>query len=531
MILSRVKQCTTYDEVCQIPKERTCLATDEIASAGLTALQGLAIVTPCKENAFITFETDNTLAENDEAYAITITKDAITVRAKTKRGSANAAATLAQILTKDEIPTCEIFDYPDTGYRSYMLDMARGIPTMAQIKNAIKTMALAKYNKLHLHLMDSQGICFHSSAMPKLGEKYGRQMEVSDLKDIIAYAESFQIDVIPEIEIPFHAKALVNAYPELACDTDTVSYWAACPGTDSFWELFENLIREVADIFPYEYFHVGGDEIEFLDAPQENSYCNWDSCSKCRALRERVGIRYVQEQYYYVMNWAHDIVKSCGKKMIMWNDQIDISRDVPLSRDILIQFWRVAGRGRGPYENCSMQGFLENGFKVINSYYPYTYCDFEIYMSLEKLSTWTPYTEPKVPEEYKHLMVGGESCAWEFGNVEVYPFYAYTAAPAILLFGDKLWDYRDRTYTEDDRIYMAEALFGKTLAKDIYTCIGAILPPRNKDEFTYVNKEDISKEWIEECKAEIAEKSTALCEYNKTEYINLLDNISKELFA
>ena len=96
--------------------------------------------------------------------------------------------------------------------------------------------------------------------------------------------------------------------------------------------------------------------------------------------------------------------------MIIFNDAIDISKPVPLSRDIILQFWRIAGEGRGPNIDCSFEKFLKAGFKVINSYYPETYADTEL--KTEKLVKWNPKNSPECEESLKKNILGGEMCAW-----------------------------------------------------------------------------------------------------------------------
>ena len=221
----------------------------------------------------------------------------------------------------------------------------------------------------------------------------GGQCSIEFLRRIDALCHSYAIEIVPEIEIPAHGTALCEAHPEFKCKVENAQGWAICPGNDEIWPFFDALVGEIAEIFPdSKYIHIGSDELEFRDLKPPR-YCHWADCPRCLALRRRENLADRQAEFYYVIERIHEIVKSHGKKMMMWNDQIDISRDVPLSRDILIQFWRIAGKGRGPYEGCTFKKFLEKGFDVINASYPYTYFDMESYMNVEKLSTWTPFTK------------------------------------------------------------------------------------------------------------------------------------------
>ena len=528
MIFTRFKNRTYQDGKCNIPNVITCKAEDGLAQQ---ALQGFLVlypnavcVTDTNTECFIEFKNDTADKAKSEQYKLEISENKMTVYCQDERGGINGAATVALLLCNEEIQTGEIVDYPDCAYRSFMIDMARGLPSMADIKNTILSMALSKFNHLHLHLMDSKGICYKSNALSKLGCGVGGQFEIADIQEIIQLCQILKITIVPEIEMPAHAKAIVKAYPELACDTDTDCHWTVCPGVEATWVYYERLIQEVASIFPDEYIHIGSDELEFADLPKLNQLCFWDSCEACKQLREREGLADRQAQFYYVVNRMYDIVKQTGKKMMMWNDQIDVTKDVPLDRDILVEFWRVAEPGRGPYENCSMAGLLEKGFRVINADYPHTYCDLEEYMTPEKLHDWNPTVRPNVPDEYKQQIIGGEACAWEFGNLKNYPFYAVTAAPAIMLFGDKVWDFKDRTYTDGDRMLMAAYLFGVTPKNDILSCIGSLIPPREANRYTYVDS--VPAQLINRCIEELQTCEKPHYEHNAKAFIQQLHKIA-----
>ena len=121
-------------------------------------------------------------------------------------------------------------DYPACGYRSFLLDMARGLPAEEEIKSAIRYMALAKNNRLHLHLMDDMGPCYVSQAVPEyrfIGK--GGQCSPNFLREIDALCQSYAIEIVPEIEIPAHATALCEAHPEFKCKVENAHSWAICP--------------------------------------------------------------------------------------------------------------------------------------------------------------------------------------------------------------------------------------------------------------------------------------------------------------
>jgi hypothetical protein len=215
--------------------------------------------------------------------------------------------------------------------------------------------------------------------------------------------------------------------------------------------------------------------------------------------------------------------------MIMWNDQIDISGDVPLSRDILIQFWCVAVPGRGPYEGCSMAKFLEKGFKVINSYYQDTYIDIERYMNAQKMRNWSPISSPELPEEHIQNVVGGEMCAWEFGNTAGYSFYEYVTPPALAIFADKLWSYGEREHDEEYMSALSLFVFGSHLESDVFACIGSPLPPRSNDIVTYVDGDTLSVDYINACIKEMRENKNGFFAETAQIYARLLERIRAKI--
>ena len=379
----------------------------------------------------------------NEAYEMTVRDGKIEVRAKDYRGLINAFATLVGLTSFEAdtvmLPEAEISDFPDAAFRSFMTDPARNLVPMDETRALILSMAKAKLNKLHLHLSDSTGFCYESrTQLPTSpGGKYSKE----DLKEIIRYAGLFGIDVIPEIDFPGHGYALTKMYPNLKCRVPgkEVSTWNLCLGNEECYALIDELLAELAEIFPYEYIHLGTDEIHMEDigpdimSPPPISHS--EECECCNAFFAPLGLATLRERFYWFVRRVYATVTSLGKKLIVWNDDIDISKSPDLPRDILIEFWRVAAERRGPVEGCSMQRFLEEGFEVINADFPNTYVD--EYVEWSKLKKWNFRTEPADSTACPHAVLGGEMCAWEGSN---YPHYSYALYFAMPAFGDRLWN-------------------------------------------------------------------------------------------
>lgn len=215
------------------------------------------------------------------AYRFSV-DEKILIEYKDKESVRNALATLLQLIEPQKeasyVLRCQnIEDHANCNYRSVMIDLARGLPDKDRLKEDIKRLSLAKCNKLHLHLMDSLGLCYVSEVFKTDSIRGTEPYSKEDLKALVAYCNGLGIDVIPEIEIPAHAKQLLLKYPQLKCQTEAEnpSDWVVCAGSEKTYVFFERLIAEICAIFSSEYVHIGGDEHAFYDLPQSNRKRNW----------------------------------------------------------------------------------------------------------------------------------------------------------------------------------------------------------------------------------------------------------------
>ena len=530
MMIPIVKHQTEREGACALPERITCSGDCDVARLGCDALISFCDRAERAEgDAFVRFCADESLECRDEIYRVTVLPNAIEVGFRDARGAINGAATVALLLRKKVLTCREIVDWPDCSYRSILLDLARGVPGEEELVSAIRYMALAKYNRVHLHLMDSAGLCFASEALPEYRRTDGGELlEKAFLRRIAALCKAYAIDVVPEIEVPAHASAVTAAHPELMCDAENVHGWAVCPGAEGVWEFYDKMIAEVIDLFPdCEYVHIGTDELEFGELGIEH-HCFWDECARCAELRRREGLKDLREEFYYLVDRMHKIVKSHGKKMMMWNDQIDISREVPVSREIVMQFWRIAAPGRGPYEGCSMEEFLKQGFRVVNSFYRYVYLDQQRYLSAEKMKTWNVYNTPEQSAEYADQVLGGESTVWMYGD-PAYAFCKYIIFTVFPIFADKLWDKSDREHTEEYRRALAEYAFGSEDLTCIFDCVGDLIPPREPEIFVAPEAELPAPELVDRCEKLLAGVTESSCLEAARKYVCLMQKIRKQI--
>ncbi|MCL2517322.1 MAG: family 20 glycosylhydrolase [Oscillospiraceae bacterium] len=386
------------------------------------------------------------VSKNEEFYTIHAAEYPVVVNYRSFSGARNAVASLAQLLTKTDagykIDKTEIEDWPDFEFRSVMLDPARGIIPMQIFKDAILRMALAKCNFLHLHLSDGGGYVIKSDICPQVSGPDGKQYTKAEIKEIIAYADMLGIEIMPEVEFPAHAFQLLKDMPQLMCVTknEIPSPWAVCAGNEETYEVLENLYTELAELFPGRYIHVGTDEIEMNDLLKEQTWPTWHDCVRCNALCAEEGFENNRtEIFYYMLRRVYKMISKLGKRLVMWNDNIDIAKTPELPRDILIHFWRVASENRGPNIGCSMQRFLEEGFEIINSWYPETYIEANFYKNNDStILVWDPSSNPECDAALSGQILGGEPCAWG-GQVE-YEHFAWTLPTSIMLFSDRLWN-------------------------------------------------------------------------------------------
>lgn len=280
-----------------------------------------------KGKGWIKLHTDASL-ENDEAYRLTVGPEGITISGKTAEGVFRGLSTLEQMTLGDgsaprcaSLPALTITDRPRTRMRELMVDPARIFIPLATLKSYIVEMSKYKFNALHLHLVDDQAWRIEIKAYPRLTEIASKRTGMDDMplytegfytqdemRELVAFAQRYHVEVIPEIEMPGHEVAAIHCYPQLTCGgkqvpirtTCGVSNELLCPGEEFVYEFLGNVFAELADVFPSKYVHLGGDE-----AGNPPLDC-WTNCTKCGELKKRLGItttdrseNYLLQQYLF----------------------------------------------------------------------------------------------------------------------------------------------------------------------------------------------------------------------------------------
>lgn len=441
---------------------------------------------------------ENSLWMQKGDYRITCKERCVIVTAAEFAGGRNALATLSQLLQVEKgyvtMPKVDIADAPDASFRSFMHDVGRKFIPLEELKMHLLLMAKCKMNVLHFHFTEYVGFAIAFSAFPELKGPActgGRQYTEAQILELVEYAAALGIEVIPEIDLPGHANAITDAYPALRCqpqDGRASHGWALCVGNEQMYEFLECLIAETVKLFPSPYFHIGTDEITMGDVIRTpRPLADWLDCTVCQAMARKEQLENDTQLFYYFLRRVYAILKKLGKRMIMWNDQIDISVSPDLPRDILIEFWRVAAPTRGPVEGCSMQRFLEEGFSVINANFPDTYID--LYVEYDRLKSWDYRRNPASDAETAGVILGGDVCAWD-----VFAHFAHTVPVSIACFADRFWNRKPITEEQVFRIGLTELLLGEA-DFDFFEYTKDVIVLDNENR---IFREDIDREALRE---------------------------------
>ena len=381
------------------------------------------------------------------SYKLQSTPEYIRVEANDYSGIISAITTIRQLLPAAievqgekqtySIPVVQIEDVPRFEWRGFMLDASRHFWSKDEVKHVLDLMSLYKLNKFHWHLSDDQGWRIEIEKYPLLTEKgawrkfneqdricmarakeedntdflipedkirivegdtlYGGYYTHDDIKEIVAYATQRGIDVIPEIDMPGHFLAAISQYPELACDGligwgETFSS-PVCPGKDATLEFCRNVFKEVFELFPYEYVHMGGDEVE---------KANWKKCPLCQKRIRTKKLGSVEELQAWFVRDIEKFFLANGKKLIGWDEVVADG----LSSDAAITWWRSWAKDALPTATAQKQ-------KVIACPNEYFYFDYaQDQNSVKKILAYDPCADERLSPEQKKYIWGVQANLW-----------------------------------------------------------------------------------------------------------------------
>ena len=365
------------------------------------------------------------LVKNDklteEAYTLEIERGRIVLEANDAQGISNALATLHQLIltAKDnELPIINIQDKPRFGYRGLMLDCSRHFWTVDELKETLSQMAFFKLNKLQMHLTDNNAWRLAMDQYPELTAKgtyysdfpdlSGKYYSTNDLKEIVKYAQALGIEIIPEVDLPGHAIALLAAMPQLSCKGGTFEAYPEelplnqrkrgnenmlCIGNPESIRFAQEVVDALIQIFPSKYIHLGGDEVPTAI---------WEKCPKCQALYKKEGMKEPGELQDFFTRKMSEYIRSKGKIMVGWDEINDRHAATP---EDMLTVWRDNGLK-------AQKAALERGIPVVMCPQHGCYLDWGYAgNSTRKVYEWDPVTSQVTPEQ-EALVKGGQGALW-----------------------------------------------------------------------------------------------------------------------
>jgi len=338
----------------------------------------------------------------DESYVLEVTATGAKLTAPTPLGAMHGLQTFLQLVDVSPdgfaAPAVTIHDQPRFPWRGLMIDSARHFIPLDVVRRNIDGMEAVKMNVFHWHLSENQGFRVESKKSPKLHELGSDNLYYTqdEIRDLIAYARDRGIRVVPEFDMPGHSTAWFVGHPELASGKGPYEIerrWgvfdpAMDPTNEKVYKFLDDLIGEMARIFPDHYFHIGGDEVNGKE---------WDANPKIQAFMKAHGIKNNEALQAYFSGRVQKLVTKHGKTVVGWDEVL-----VPgVPKDIVIQSWR----GQASLAQAAKQGYrgiLSNGY----------------YLDLGWSAARHYAVDPMSGDaanlfvEEKQRILGGESCMW-----------------------------------------------------------------------------------------------------------------------
>ena len=314
--------------------------------------------------------------DSPEGYLLSVTPRKALVEATSGAGLFYGLQTLMQLADgTDTIPAINISDSPRFGYRGMMLDISRNYRDKNFILKQIDALARLKINRLHLHLTDGAGWRLEIKKYPRLTEYAAWRPELTwkewseggarytdasdfgqdDAREIVKYAADRYITVIPEIEMPSHSEELTAAFPEISCTHNPKGEPDVCVGNEKTFEILQNVLDEVMEIFPSEYIHIGGDEA---------SKRAWKECELCRKRMADEGLKNVDELQSYLIHRIEQYLNSKGRSLIGWDEIMEGG----LAPNATVMSWRGTEGGIRAARSGHQAVMTPGGYCYLDSY-------------------------------------------------------------------------------------------------------------------------------------------------------------------
>ena len=414
-----------------------------------------------------------------ESYTLSVSSERVTIHGADAAGVFYGVQTLRQLLPPElesgtlqfdvvwELPALTIEDAPGFQWRGMHLDVCRHFYPVPFIKKFLDLMALHKFNVFHWHLTEDQGWRIEIKQYPRLievgskragsaipsdrtrldGIPYEGHYTQDDVREIVAYAAARHITVVPEIEMPGHAVAVLASYPELGCDNDIETYevrqfWGIaddvlCAGKDDVFIFMENVLNEVIDLFPSEFIHIGGDECPKV---------RWQECPRCQERIKNEGLKDEYELQSYFIRRIESFINSKGRRLVGWDEILEGG----LAPNATVMSWRgsqggidAAAAGHDvvmtPNTHCYLDYYqtedTDNEPPMIGNYLP-----------IERVYQFNPVAG--IPHDKHHHVLGGQGNVWtEYMTTS--DLVEYMTYPRAVALAEALWTNSDsREFSE-----------------------------------------------------------------------------------
>lgn len=384
---------------------------------------------------------------------VSIEKGHATVRGTNGQSTAQGLAYLRQLETlfDGQVPVCEFeFHDPAFSYRGFMIDVCRHFMPVCELKRIIDVMSMIGFNYFHWHLTEDQGWRFTVDGYPRLEEisstradreyvNYDRQhggiYTDDDLKDIVSFCAERNVTVIPEIEIPGHATALLAAYPEFGCTgrkLEVETRWGIFndvlnPASPQLWEFLDKAIGKLASVFPGPYIHIGGDECPHVQ---------WKENEACLALMAENGLKDTFELQGWFTSKAAELVASHGKRAMGWDEVVEAPA---IDKSVIVMSWRGLEGARTASSRghevilCPQQGlYFDKGY-VKEPYEPAQWGTFTVRDTYN-----VDISMQDMAPEQRKLVLGGQCNVWT-EQIHNGREMEYMMFPRAFALADSLW--------------------------------------------------------------------------------------------
>lgn len=422
---------------------------------------------------FIRLSLSDTI-KNSEGYVLKIRKNGVEIAGADEAGVFYGIQSLLQMMPPSagqmeqiSVQCADIADFPRFKWRGQHLDVARHFFPVEYVKNFIDVMAMQKLNTLHWHLTEDQGWRIEIKKYPKLTEigawrdstiigynsqyppqykkeRYGGFYTQDEIREVVKYAKERHITVVPEIEMPGHCLSALAAYPELSCTGGPFSVapkWGIfedvfCAGKEDTYKFLIDVLDEVIQLFPDEYFHIGGDEV-----PK----ARWEKCKDCQRKIREEGLKDEHELQSYFVKRIEKYLHSKGKKLIGWDEILEGG----LPERAIVMSWRGMDGG--------IAAARAHHYTVMT---PWTPCYFYVYQGkyrepvaggnytlLSDVYEFDPLPQELNEEEVKYIL-GGQGCAWAeyMPNEDIAEYMIF---PRLSALSEVLWSVKSQKDWDD----------------------------------------------------------------------------------